>query len=80
MKAGFLITALVLVIALFVNICQVHNSPIIIQPLSNKNYFIYLVYIRLHAIAIKIMAAILVAVHIILYKTHEYMLALKSAI
>lgn len=45
---------LLIAIALFITICQQHNSPIIIQPLATKNYFLYRVYIRIHALFSKI--------------------------
>ncbi len=54
MKAGFLILGVFAAIAIFITISQQHNSPIIIQPLATKNYFLYRVYIRIHALFIKI--------------------------
>ncbi len=77
MKTGFLMCLLLIAIALFITICQQHNSPIIIQPLATKNYFLYRVYIRLQALATKMLLAILVVRRTIFYKENEYRLALK---
>ena len=48
MKAGFSIIIFVAAIGVVITICQVQNSPIIIQPFANKNYFLYRIYIKLH--------------------------------
>lgn len=41
---------LLIAIALFITICQRNNSPIIIQTLAAKNYFLYRVYMQLKQI------------------------------
>ncbi len=80
MKAGFSILLLAVAIGVVITVCQVHNSPIIIQPLASKNYFLYRVYIWAFALLTKLLAVILAVVNTIFYKANGYKLAVKLSI
>jgi len=54
MKAGFSILCLVTAIGTFIYISHTTNSPILIQPMATKNYFLYRVYIHIHALCTRI--------------------------